>query len=362
MAAAPSKTSLLKVDDPEALGAHLALKIPGFQPPLTLKQFKTGQSNPTYMLEDSRGVKYVLRKKPPGKLVPRAHQIEREFEIMSALKQGSTLPIPKPYYMCEDPSIIGSAFYVMEFVEGRVIENGLFPDVPDQDRHAYWYELIDVLAAFHSVNYKAVGLANFSHGRVSNYFERQVKVYSEMGASQAPLLKPDGTRLGELNRQAELEAWLRKQAKALADESTLVHGDYKAGNIMFHPTQPKIVAILDWETSTVGHPLNDLATILMSFYLPNGYRNLPRPLSIPEPEALIRRYCAAAKRPYPIKGLDFCIAFTLYRAGIQVQGIAARVLKGQNNNADGRVQDFLQYGDVALEIMDGRLKINLGKL
>ncbi len=248
--------------DLAALERWLSANLPGFAGPLTLERFPGGQSNPTFKLA-TPGRSYVLRSKPAplAKLLPSAHAIEREFRVMDALAL-SGVPVARMHVLCEDESVIGRAFYVMDLVDGRVLWDQSLPGMQPAERSAVYDEMNRVLAALHSVEVKAVGLQNF--GRPGNYFGRQIKRWSQQ--YQASVTAP----IPEMDR---LMAWLPDNLPASAlDESqvAIVHGDYRLDNLIFHPHEPRVMAVLDWELSTIGHPLADFSYHCMSWHIPPG--------------------------------------------------------------------------------------------
>ena len=252
--------------DVDALSAWLEKNLDGFKGPLTVEMFKGGQSNPTYKLV-TPSQSYVMRAKPGpvAKLLPSAHAVEREFKVMSGL-QGTDVPVPRMHCLCEDEGVIGRAFYVMEFMQGRVLWDQSLPGFTNNERAAYYDEMNRVIAALHTVDFAARGLADY--GKPGNYFERQIGRWSKQYKASA-----DGA--GELSQPIEamerLIDWLPAHMPASArDESkvSIVHGDYRLDNVMFHATEPRIIAVLDWELSTLGHPLADFSYHCMSWHMP----------------------------------------------------------------------------------------------
>ncbi|MEO0821572.1 MAG: phosphotransferase family protein [Pseudomonadota bacterium] len=322
----------------DALEHYLATTVPGFAGPLSIHQFSGGQSNPTYRLE-TPGRSYVLRRKPPGVLLPSAHAIDREYRVMAAL--GPTgLPVPPMLHYCEDEAVIGSAFYVMGFVAGRVVFDTTLPDLPPAERRATYEALVDTLAALHQVEPAAVGLADF--GRPGGYVARQVARWSKQyRASETP------EQNGPIPEMAYLMDWLPGAVETLADETCLVHGDYRLDNAILAPEGPRVVALLDWELSTLGHPLADLSYFLMTWAFPAGLRyglaeaDLDA-LGIPRMEALAARYAAATGRA-EIPDLDLWIAYNVFRMAAIIQGVYRRGLDG--NAADAAAIGM--GGDVA---------------
>ncbi|TPX35924.1 hypothetical protein SmJEL517_g01743 [Synchytrium microbalum] len=339
--------------DVKKLESYLVQHVSDLVAPIELKQFKLGQSNPSFFVVDAKGSKFVVRKKPPGSLISKqAHAVEREYKVIRALSQNSNYPVPKAYVLCEDSSVIGSPFFVMSFIAGRIFSSPLLPTVPYNDRRTYYFEMIDQMAHLHKIDVKKVGLEDY--GRLGGYYERQLKNLSNLSKVQGSVKDKTGNPIGPMTRQDELEDWLRKNM--VADEVTLFHGDIKSDNVIYDMNEPKIVAVLDWELSTIGHPLADLAHTPQMWYTPapKGLRDAPRPLPIPEADELIRRYCQTAGREYPIKNWAFCIVFAMFRGTVIRQGIAARVALGQNNSAyAANYVNFRELGDICLEVLDG---------
>jgi len=322
--------------DVAALQSHLETRLPGFAGPLTVEQFKGGQSNPTYKLITPTQ-SYVMRSKPGpvAKLLPSAHAIEREFAVMGGL-YGTDVPVPRMHLLCDDESIIGRAFYVMEFVEGRVLWEQSLPAFDNAGRAAIYDEMNRVIAALHSVDVKAAGLE--AYGKPGNYFERQIGRWTKQ--YQASITQP----IVEMDRLIE---WLPAHIPASArDESqvSVVHGDYRLDNLVFHPSEPRVVAVLDWELSTLGHPLADFSYHCMSWHIPPGsFRGLGgldlASLGIPDEKSYVRRYCERTGRPDPgavMADWNFYLAYNMFRLAGILQGIAKRVEMGTASSAQAR--------------------------
>ncbi|RKO88431.1 kinase-like domain-containing protein, partial [Blyttiomyces helicus] len=304
--------------DKEKLEAYLVSRMPApFALPLNVKQFKLGQSNPTYFLKDASGTRYVLRKKPPGTLISQtAHAVEREFQCLKALGSHTKVPVPKVYVLCEDVNVVGTPFYVMEFLDGRIFTDNLLQTVPKPDRKAYYFSIVETLARLHKANYKEIGLQNY--GKAGGFYERQIRRLVQVSQAQGAVKDASGAAVGQLYKLEESIAWFKKNQ--VPDEVTVCHGDFKLDNIVFSPKTSQVIGLLDWELSTIGHPLSDLANLLLPFYTPSkpfgsqlGLADLPRPLDIPEADEIIREYCRQAGRPYPIPNWDFCVAFAFFR-------------------------------------------------
>jgi len=304
------------------LERYLAERIDGFRGPLTVRQFMGGQSNPTYHLA-TPGVLYVLRRKPPGKLLPSAHAVDREYRVITALA-GSGVPVPKTYLLCQDDNVIGTWFYVMECVVGRVLTDPRLPDVPPADRAKMYDSMNEVLARLHSVDYKAIGLGDF--GRTGQYIQRQLHRWTQQYRA---------SETEHIESMEKLMAWLPEHMPA-EDSTTLVHGDFRLGNCIVHPTEPRIIAVLDWELSTLGHPFADFSYHCMSWHIPHGsFRGIAdldlRSLGIPAEDDYIRRYCdrTGLATVADLKAdWNFYLAYNLFRIAAILQGIAKRYEAG----------------------------------
>ncbi len=322
--------------DVAALQAHLAAHLPGFAGPLSVEQFKGGQSNPTYKLL-TPGRAYVLRSKPgpAAKLLPSAHAIEREFRVMHALA-GSDVPVAQMLLLCEDEAVIGRAFYVMEFMDGRVLWDQSLPGLTNAERGAIYDEMNRVIAALHQVDVGAAGLAGY--GKPGNYFERQIGRWSKQ------YLASITETIDEMDR---LIAWLPAHMPATALDSSqvsVVHGDYRLDNLVFHKTEPRVIAVLDWELSTIGHPLADFSYHCMAWHIPPGtFRGIGgldhAALGIPSEQDYVRRYCQRTGRARPqdlAADWNFYLAYNLFRLASITQGIAKRVVDGIASSAQAK--------------------------
>lgn len=314
--------------DVDALTTYLSRHLEGFGGPLTLEIFKGGQSNPTYKLITS-GQSYVMRAKPGpvAKLLPSAHAVEREFKVMQGL-QGTEVPVPKMYVLCEDESVIGRAFYVMEFIEGRVLWDQALPGMTPHQRGEIYDEMNRVIAALHKVRFAQRGLADF--GKPGNYFERQIGRWSKQYSASIT------TPIPEMD---SLMQWLPANIPASARNESLisiVHGDFRLDNLLFHPAEPRVLAVLDWELSTLGHPLADFSYHCMGWHIPPGtFRGIGgldvASLGIPSEADYIRRYCERTGLTTPeALGADwnFYLAYNLFRLAAILQGIAKRIEAG----------------------------------
>ncbi len=325
--------------DVGALTAWLEKNLDGFAGPLTAEMFKGGQSNPTYKLvTPSRS--YVMRAKPGpvAKLLPSAHAVEREFAVMSGLA-GTGVPVPRMFCLCEDESVIGRAFYVMEFMQGRVLWDQALPDLSREQRGAIYDEMNRVIAALHTVDFAARGLAGY--GKPGNYFERQIgrwtKQYKASTDGAGPMSQP-------IPAMEKLVEWLPAHIPPAArDEGkvSIVHGDFRLDNLMFHPTEPKVIAVLDWELSTLGHPLADFSYHCMSWHIPHGsFRGIGgldlAALGIPREDDFILRYCdrTGLSTVADLKAdWNFYMAYNMFRIAAILQGIAKRVEAGTASSA-----------------------------
>jgi aminoglycoside phosphotransferase (APT) family kinase protein len=314
--------------DVEKLESWLLDRLPGFKGPLSVEQFKGGQSNPTYKLITPARA-YVMRSKPGpvAKLLPSAHAIEREFRVMSALA-FTGVPVARMHVLCEDENVIGRAFYVMEFVSGRVLWEQSLPGMTNDQRGAIYDEMNRVIATLHSVDVKAVGLADY--GKPGNYFTRQIGRWSKQYLASVTQDIP------EMNRLID---WLPANMPTSALDETqvaIVHGDYRLDNLIFDADKPRIIAVLDWELSTLGHPLADFSYHCMAWHIPPGtFRGIGgldfAALGIPSEREYIRRYCERTGRGTPDELLadwNFYLAYNLFRLAAITQGIAKRVVDG----------------------------------
>jgi aminoglycoside phosphotransferase (APT) family kinase protein len=322
--------------DVAALEGHLAAHLPGFAGPLAVEQFKGGQSNPTYKLV-TPGCSYVMRSKPGpvARLLPSAHAVEREYRVMDALA-GTGVPVAKMLLLCEDESVIGRAFYVMEFVEGRVLWDQALPGETTAGRGAIYDEMNRVIAALHNVDARAAGLADY--GKPGNFFARQIGRWTRQ--YQASITEP----IEAMDRLAE---WLPAHMPPSAlDESqvAVVHGDFRLDNLIFHPTEPRVLAVLDWELSTLGHPLGDFSYHCMAWHIPPGtFRGIGgielAPLGIPSEREYVQRYCERTGRADPdalLADWNFYLAYNLFRLAAILQGIARRVVDGTASSAQAQ--------------------------
>lgn len=325
--------------DTDRLAAWLEPHVPASRDGLSVRQFQGGMSNPTYLVTAADGVRYVIRKKPPGTLLPKAHQIDREYRVMHALADTG-VPVPRMIALCDDPDIIGAEFFVMEHVEGRVLSAPSLPTLPAGDRTPFYLSLVDTLAALHSVDQTSVGLDRF--GRPDGYLLRQTARWAgQYEASKAPL--PEDFDYSGFDW---LRDWLLERAGD-HDEATIVHGDFRPGNCITHPTEPRVAAVLDWELSTIGHPLSDLGYFCLPWRSgadPTGKMGLEgfdlAALGLPEEDAILARYCEKTGRS-DIPGWPVFLAFSFFRLAAIVQGVAARAALGTVSTTSASAMDNL---------------------
>jgi len=307
--------------DPAPLEEYMLSHVESFQGPLTISQFRGGQSNPTYLLESPSG-KYVMRRKPPGKLLQSAHAVDREFRVISAL-YAADFPVPRPYVLCKDEEIVGTMFFVMEFVEGRIFWDLDLPNVDSAERGAIYENANQTIADLHNFDIAKIGLEDY--GRSGNYFARQISRWTKQYAASAT------EQIDEMDR---LIAWLPEN---IPDDGSaaVVHGDFRLDNMIFHPTEPKVIAVLDWELSTIGHPLGDFTYHLMAWQMPEigiGSTGLVgkdlAALGIPAEEEYVASYCRRTARSDGIPNRNFYSAYNFFRLAGILQGIAGRVRDG----------------------------------
>ena len=304
--------------DEARLATWMAANVEGYSGPLEVRQFKGGQSNPTYQLV-TPGKTYVMRRKPPGKLLPSAHAVDREFRVISALYPIG-YPVAKPYGLCIDEDVIGTMFYIMDMVEGRILWDQSLPSYSPPERHAIHMAALKSLADLHNVDYRAVGLEGF--GREGNYMSRQISRWTKQ------------YRASETERSEEMERlieWL-PQSVPEDDQTTIVHADYRLDNMVLHPTEPRVAAVLDWELCTLGNPLADFSYVLMQWI--NGtISTLPdlKAHGIPTMDEYIAEYCRQTGRP-GLPNLDWYFSYNAFRLAGILQGIVGRVRDGTANS------------------------------
>ena len=313
--------------DEAALAAWMQDHVAGYQGPLIVEQFKGGQSNPTYKLI-TPGRSYVMRRKPPGQLVKGAHAVDREARVLAALEKAD-FPVAHVHGLCTDDNVIGTWFFIMEMVEGRIMWDATFPDVDREERPAYFAAMNATIASLHKVDYKAVGLEDY--GRPGSYFERQIARWSKQY-----LADDEAGRNPHMDRLIE---WL-PTAIPVGEEVSVVHGDFRSDNMIFHPSEPRITAVLDWELSTLGHPLADFAYHAMMYRMPPlivpGLAGADlKALNIPSEEEYLAAYCRNSGRD-SLPGYDFAMAFNFFRFAAIIHGIKGRYLRGTAANAEAK--------------------------
>ncbi len=316
--------------DMPRLETWLAAQLPGFRGPLRARQFPGGQSNPTYLLE-TPDRQFVLRRKPPGVLLPSAHAVDREFRVLVALGSGSDVPVPRTLLLCEDPDIVGTAFYLMEHVSGRIFWDPSLPELPRESRAAIFRGMNDALAKLHSVSPTSLGLGDF--GRPDGYIARQVARWSKQYVG-------DQEAAGRIESMDRLIEWLPAHLPPSEPAAAVVHGDFRIDNLVFHPEEPRVLAILDWELSTLGDPFADFAYHLMMYRMRIDSivglagRDLEA-LGLPSEQQYVRWYCerrGIAEVPH----LDFYVAFCMFRLAGIFHGIRARFVRGTAASAQAR--------------------------
>ena len=316
--------------DEASLATYLEDNVEGFEGPLTVRQFEGGQSNPTFQLITPNRT-YVMRKQPPGELLPSAHQVDREYRVMNAL-WDTEVPVPKMYCLCEDTEVIGTKFYVMEMVEGRLFTETNLPNHSPEERRAIYLDLARVMAKLHNVDPEAVGLGEF--GRPGNYYERQIGRWTKQYIA---------SKTEDIEAMDNLIEWLPNNIPPQG-KTVIVHGDYRLGNVLIHPTEPKIVAVLDWELSTLGDALADLGYLCQEYhgesYEDEGLVNVDFETSgIPTEEEFVAEYCQHAGRE-SIENWTFYLVYNMFRSAGIIQGVYKRGLDGNASS-----EKALEYKD-----------------
>ncbi|MEH6581065.1 MAG: phosphotransferase [Halioglobus sp.] len=327
------------------LAAYLEQQIPGFAGPLSLGKFPGGQSNPTYLITAASG-QYVLRSKPRGELLASAHAVDREFRVLQALVD-TDVPVAKAYHLCEDDSVFGSMFYVMSYEAGRTFWDPALTDIARDQRRPILEQQVRALAALHNVDVEAVGLSDY--GRPGNYYERQISRWTKQ--YRAAETEP-------LPAMEELIQWLPENVPVDDGNVSLIHGDYRLDNLIYHPTEPRIIAVLDWELSTLGDPLADIAYFCMCLRLPKIYslqglagKNLEQ-LGLPNEKEIVALYCALRG----IEGIDnwlFYLAFSYFRIASICQGVYSRAQSGNasDSTAASRANAAPQLAGMAVTLL-----------
>ena len=311
--------------DTASLDHWMQSHIEGFSGLIELRQFAGGQSNPTFLVQSAEH-RYVLRRKPPGKLLPSAHAVEREYRVITALAR-TEVPVARAYALCEDPAVIGAAFYVMDYVEGRLFWDAALPEAAPAERRAIYQEMTRVIAALHSVDYAAAGLGDY--GKPGRYIERQVARWTQQYRA---------SETETIDAMERLIEWLPQHIPA-DEETGIVHGDFRLDNAIFHPREPRILAVLDWELSTLGHPLVDLAYLCTRYHLSaEQFRGLAgldcAALRIPSEAECVADYCRRRGRaPVAPRDWTYYLAFNMFRLTGILQGVLARALQGNASSA-----------------------------
>ncbi|KAH9840495.1 Phosphotransferase enzyme family [Teratosphaeria destructans] len=329
--------------DIKKLEQYIDQTVPEIKTPLDVKQFGYGQSNPTYLLTSPNGSKYVMRKKPPGKLLSKtAHQVDREYKIIHALEH-TDVPVPKTYCLCEDDSIIGTPFYIMSFLQGRIFEDPALPDVSAEHRTQMWRSAVTTLAKFHRVDPSSVGMETF--GRHGGFYNRQLKTFASISAAQAQAVDKDtNVPVGKIPHYDDMVSFFATPQTQPQDRSTFVHGDYKIDNLVFHPTEPHVIGILDWEMATLGHPLSDICNLFMPFTSATSTKaaSVGRANAaftpgttpgLPTKQECVKWYEEVVGWRVLPEELTWADAFSIFRGSIIMQGIAARYAQRQASSA-----------------------------
>jgi aminoglycoside phosphotransferase (APT) family kinase protein len=327
--------------DQGRLADYMKANVEGYRGPIRVLQFEGGQSNPTFHVADGVGRMYVLRKKPPGKLLPSAHQVDREYRVIKALADHTDVPVPKPYALCRDDSVIGTTFYIMQFLPGRILGDSKMLGISPADRGRIFDSMNDVLARIHNVDYRAVGLSDY--GREGQYIQRQLARWSS---------QYDLARTEHIEAMEALKQWLPANIPP-GDETRINHGDYRLGNTIVHPTEPRIIAVLDWELSTLGHPLADLGYNCMMYHFgegfgaSGGYAGMDlKAFGIPTEAEYLAAYARRTGRT-EVPSWNFYLAFSLFRLAAIVQGVYKRGLDGNASS-----ETATQYGNRAKAMAD----------
>jgi len=311
--------------DVRALECYVCERMADVKPPFQVRQFRGGQSNPTYYIE-TPSRRLVMRRKPPGQLLPSAHAIEREYQVMTAL-QGSGVPVPETFLLCEKAEVIGTPFFVMEYVESSPMTDAALPDRSSEERRGIYRSMIETLARLHNVDWRAVGLSDY--GKPGAYVARQVHRWtSQYRASETE----------RIDAMEHLIAWLSAHIPH-DDDASIVHGDFRPGNLLLHPTEPRIAAVIDWELSTIGHPLVDLAHHALLFQTTpedfGAFGGGSRPIGVPTEQEHLDTYCRLTGRA-SLPDWNVYVVFAMFRFAAICQGIMGRVVSGTANDPDAR--------------------------
>ncbi|KAJ4299890.1 hypothetical protein N0V90_005137 [Kalmusia sp. IMI 367209] len=347
--------------DIPSLEKYIELKVPAISTPITLKQFGFGQSNPTYQIIDAKSDKFVLRKKPPGKLVSKtAHKVEREYRILNAL-QNTDVPVPRVYGLCEDEEVIGSPFYIMEFLDGRIVTEPHFPGVSAEERTEMWHDAVRTLAKLHRLDPKSIGLETY--GKPAGFYDRQIKTFTTLGEAQSKVKDIEtGVEVGDVPRMKEIVRFFSDKKCQPKDRGVPIHGDYKIDNLVYHKTEPRVIGILDWEMSTIGHPLSDLSNLVVPWTI-TAFSIERRNASIhfapsattpglPSRDQAIAWYAEVAGWN-PAPELPWGTAFAMFRDSIIFQGIASRYAVRQASSLEAKRvgEEMLPCSEICWELV-----------
>lgn len=334
--------------DEAALERYMCRHIESYTAPLRVAQVRGGMSNPTFILTDGAGKRYVLRKQPPGTLLPSAHAVDREFRVISALWH-TDVPVAKPYVLCQDPAVIGTDFYIMDFVDGRVFHDMTLPQLTPPQRHQIYEAMVHIMATLHQVDFRAVGLADY--GRIGGYMARQLRRWTQ---------QYEATKIDDIPEMEQLMAWLPVHMPDDSD-TTIVHGDFRLENMIFHPTEPRILAVVDWELGTLGAPLSDLAYNCLPYYFGDDLRGdlLTTDFAtsgIPSEEEYVGWYCAKIGRD-AIPAWRFYVVFSLFRLAAIVQGVYRRGLDGNASSPEAITfgEQSRQLAETAWELVERKI-------
>lgn len=356
--------------DLASLENYLVTNYPAdFAKPLALKQFGFGQSNPSYQVTDAYGRKYVVRKKPSGQLISKtAHAVDREFYMLKALKENTKVPVPKVIGLCQDPAVIGTDFYVMEFIEGRIFHRPSLPELSVKDREECWHSALATLANLHSIDPSTIGLPAMFTKRMESHYARQLVTLTKVAKAQAAVKDIEtGELVGPIPDADRVVTWMSKHLPS--PRVAIVHGDYKIDNLIFHSTENRVIAILDWELCTIGHPLADLCNLLSPYYWPEslfgkdfGFLNPKEtlPKGLPTVEQNLQYYSQIAGWD-PVPSWTFGMVSAHYRFSVICHGIKARVARRQASSASA-ASNAEKLPSLAILAVDAIDESNKGKL